>query len=107
MKFMISRTSVYEDVAPCEEAYKANSIFVDQRTFKTPEEYDRAYNSPNYWISFGQNHRVTEVGIARDISTIAWCVDFDDLSELMRFVSKYGDCVLNDDSIEIYDDYRE
>jgi len=34
-------------------------------------------------------------------------VEINSLEQLMEFVSKYGEIVLSNDAIEIYDDYRE
>ncbi len=36
-----------------------------------------------------------------------WFIDINTLEELMAFQKRYEELVLNSDSIEIYDDYRE
>ena len=34
-------------------------------------------------------------------------IEIKDLPELIKFIKKYGEIVMDTDSIEIYDDYRE
>lgn len=122
MKFAISRTSAYdsEEEAPCEEAFRAtvSYIKVHERTFKSFEEYDRMFGDrEGAWLSKGTNHRLTEVGIARDEGVRQeedWFIEIDSLGKLISFQQKYGDLVLKCSkdgnpilSIEIYDCYRE
>ena len=37
----------------------------------------------------------------------SWHVEINSLEELVNFSNKYGTLVFNEDTIEIYDDYRE
>lgn len=108
MKFQITRTSCYGE-QPCSEAVKESVPSYDDRTFKTFEEYDKKLGKfDGAWTAKGSNHEVTSWGIRRQLGRIdAWTIDFTTIEQLMKFVDKYGDCVVGDDWIEIYDGYRE
>jgi hypothetical protein len=43
--------------------------------------------------------------IKRDDNDVV--IEISTLEELHKFIRKYGDIVMGEDSIEIYDDYRE
>ena len=107
MKLKVSRTKIWTDEAPCSEARRGMGVRVDERTFKTPEKHDASLGHLEPWHSQGKNHRLTEIGIARDFDEMQWFVDFNTLEELMAFVARHGECVLGRDEIEIYDGYRE
>ena len=64
MKFKITRTSLWGDEKPCDEA-------------KRPKD--------------GKG----------------WVINIKTLDSLVKFVKKYGKTVVNEDSIEIYDYWRE
>lgn len=116
MKFRITRTSNSDkEIPPCEEAIREDCLVIDQRWFKTVEEYaERCPDDP--WFSRGSNHRVTKHGIARDFPNEQWVIEINSLEELLAFSKKHIDnrLVINtidwynyNPSIEIYDDYRE
>ena len=118
MKFIVSRTSIWDnDVSPCEDAKRDSIIRVQTRIFHTPEEFDAKFaKTEGRWLSIGTNHRVNKNGhITRDNGTIdVWMVEFNTLEDLVGFCNKYGDVVIDDciwndayKHIEIYDDYRE
>lgn len=104
--FLCSRTRAYGD-KPCEEAFKALVASIDVRTVDDPAKL--AFGADT-WYARGTNHRVINGQIARDLApTEQWLVEIQDL---MAFVNKYGQCVLDTEangfaSIEIYDGYRE
>ena len=108
--FLVSRTSQHDKKRPCEEAFQAYTVFVDMRNADDPKKIP-AYNGTNGdWYERGSNHRIEDGRITRDLHRYqAWFVRIDDI---MKFVEKYGTCVIDCDSngigtIEIYDDYRE
>lgn len=108
MMFKITRTSMYnESKPPCEEAFQAVFPVYDQRTFKTFEEHDTRF--PNsLWLSCGTEHKIEPFGISRRMADQqGWAVNIDTLEQLRAFVSKYGQCIVGDDEVEIYDGYRE
>ena len=118
MKFIVSRTSQWDDEnPPCEEAKRDSVVLVETRALYTPEEFDKKFaQREGKWLSVGTNHRVNEKGyITRNNGTIdVWLLELNNLEELVEFVDKYGEIVIGTDwrnkdykSIEIYDDYRE
>ena len=106
MKFKVTRTSSYNE-KPCDEASLTYEPYVDHQNFKTPEDHDKRFlGSP--WFSRGTNHRIIDGTIARDLApTAVWCVQINSLKQLVEFSKKYGELVLKEDSIEIYDTWRE
>lgn len=118
MKFIVRRTSLWDDEKPpCEEAKRDSIVRVEIRTFLSPKEFDeRCAKREGKWLSVGTNHRANEKGwIVRDNGMIdVWSVEFNTLDELMEFYDKYGNIVIKNcmwnetyKEIEIYDDYRE
>jgi hypothetical protein len=115
MKFLISRTSVWEG-QPCEEATLEPYTRVDERTVDDPAKLP--IGNPNqqtdWWFSEGKNHRVENGHIKRDFDDQTWFVEINSLEELTEFSKKYGALVFQQPwrnsefpSLEIYDDYRE
>lgn len=112
MKFAVSRTSAWGDEnAPCEEAYRAPYVRVDERTTDNPKVLPGGSAD---WFGKGRNHRVENGHLMRDFEAEGWFVDLADYDALIAFIRKYGDVVIsvwsyNHDlmEIEIYDDYRE
>lgn len=118
MKFIVTRTSVWNDEkSPCEEAKHDSIVRVQTRTLYTPEAFDEKFaKQEGKWLSVGTNHRVDEKGyITRDNGMVnVWSVEFNTINELVEFCNKYGDVVIQNcmwnkayKEIEIYDDYRE
>lgn len=118
MKFIVSRASAWDnEYGPCEESKKEKIVYVDTRTFHTPEEYDYKIRDPRgKWFSVGTNHRVNKHGyIQRDMEMMeVWTIELNTLEKVMEFCDKYGDIIigdymLNDEykHILIYDDYIE
>lgn len=113
MEFMISRTSMWSDERPCEEAYMKKFKYKDIRLLKTFEEYDKKFKEK--FTDKGTNHRVNKWGyIEREFEDKGWFIKIDTLEELLEFTNKYGKIILdksflNHDiySIEIYDFFRE
>jgi len=114
MKFIIRRTSKWDDTKPCKEAVPCMVKHIDRRTFKSPEEHDIQLSNHKKWLEEGTEHKVYRGGISRRVEDIsAWCVEINTLEELMKFYSKYGSLIIEsnmwsgDPGIEIYDGYRE
>ena len=36
-----------------------------------------------------------------------WFIELSNLDELISFTTTYGSCIINENEIEIYDDYKE
>ena len=115
MKFLVTRTSLWPDAKPCEEAIKEPYVRVDERTVNAPDKIP-AYigKSTDWWYEGGRNHRVEHGHIMRDFDDEAWFVEINSLEELLKFRAKYGSVVIeslyNNHALlhlEIYDYYRE
>lgn len=116
MKYVVSRTSIWgidPDQPPCPNAKIETLLVADIRTVSSPAKL----GSRTEWFERGQNHRVVEGCIVRDILTNVWTVEIPDLHEFARehgeiILSYYSDITGDGKSIklfkvEIYDDYRE
>lgn len=109
MKFKVSRTSLWNGKKPCEEAYLCYWNVFEIRTCNEVVFNSLHSQDEGRWRDKGKNHTVLKNGdIKRQIDDKEfWTVNIKSLKELMTFVKKYDEVVLCDDSIEIYDDYRE
>ena len=116
MKFIIGRTSIYDEKKkPCDEAERGSIENWDVRTCDEAE-FDRKLSGRcGLWRDKGKNHKALGNGwIARQLPDMeGWTVTLNNLEELMSFSAKYGKLILkpnghsNFGRIEIYDDYRE
>lgn len=117
MEFIILRTSTWDKEAPCEGVRRKTIDQVEVRTLPDAEEFDKKFGPrEGSWMSKGVAHGVTDRGyIKRTLPNKlkVWVMDFEDLGELMEFVSTHGDVVVSKcpdhgtASLEIYDNYRE
>jgi hypothetical protein len=112
MKFIVKRTSVWDNKQPCDEAILEKVPNYDQRNFKSPEEHDLCLKEK--WFSRGTEHSINTRGIVRRLEDIdIWVININSLEELLSFYKKYGQLVISSSyfnrqpEIEIYDDYRE
>jgi len=121
MEFRISRTSIWTDEKPCEEAYKKEYIREDERGFASPEEFKEKLHED--WFSEGFNHRIitntkdnyiNDTHIIRYFKDEDWFIKINTIEDLLKLEEKYGDLIIrtfydnkNYKEIEIYDDYRE
>lgn len=113
MKFQIKRTSIWDDVKPCDEAIEDKLVSVDVRSVSSPDKL--SCMTPEKWYSEGTNHRTINGNIARDLDKRdCYTININTLKDLMELQNKYGDLVIGTSyidritpSIEIYDDYRE
>lgn len=115
MIFEVRRTSLWSDKSPYEKCIPLNLTRVDERCFKSFEEYDNRFSDK--WTDTGTNHRVLSNGnIARDIGVEnCFGIEINSLEELMKFYADVGSEVVLRKSwvdnktpcLEIYDDYRE
>ena len=119
MKFLISRSSMFINKKPCEEAKKEMYDKIEIRALSSFEEFDTKFGDiEGKWLSKGIKHRVREEDgfIERTIpnGVKGYFLEINTLDELINFRNKYGDIIitknyLNKDipEIEIYDTYRE
>lgn len=115
MIYTVSRTSLWGDEKPCEEAVKRSFENWDIRAC-SEEQYDREHDAHQAWRSDGKNHKITDEGyIARQFDDVVdWSVEINNLEELNSFIVKHGSVVISKNvfmcnvfDIEIYDDARE
>ena len=98
MKF---RFSEFEEVP--DEAVEEDIEVWDQRTFETPEDYDRKYGGKDGpWHSVGRAHSTWHVsdaegqhGIQRLIPHRAHTLEVPDLAALMALMGKDGSMLIN------------
>ena len=105
MKCIISRTS---DGFPCDGAVREKVAYVDGRTVDDPKKLMFPLDRES-WYKFGENHRVENGHIFRDIMEDGYTIEVE---SLVSFIKEHGECVVSVDNlnqvhIEIYDDYRE
>lgn len=109
MKFFIKRTSdqrVDVKPRPCDEA------FIDHTEPVTVLHHRLFDPTPADWYASGRNHRVEDeqyLGLwdVKEDDTPVWMIELSTMEELLALHDKYGEIVLTDGQIEIYDDYRE
>ena len=108
--FLCSRTSIWGDGQPCEEAFMINVINTDTRVVDDPSKLPLR-RCADTWYEEGTNHRVENGNIKRDMGIKKeWAVE---INNIPVFVKKHGEsCIINVNedgynTIEIYDDYRE
>lgn len=115
MLFEVRRTSLWNDKSPYEKCIPIQLTRVDERNFKSFEEYDNKFSDK--WKDVGSNHRILPNGnIARDLQ-IENCfgIEINSLEELMQFYREVNSEIVIRESwvdnttpcLEIYDDYRE
>lgn len=128
MKFIISRTSIWDDnKQPCKEAIKEKYIYNDQldpKYLSNYPEHTRKYIKEE-WYKNGFNHREESEIFKREIEKEDWFIEINSIDELIIFIKKYGNLVISNKDknsnykydtdkynnenyeIEIYDNYRE
>ena len=112
MEYRVTRTSQWNEDKPCEEAYQKQIIYTDERNIPDPMEnllIGKSWYTDKGWF----NHRVENGHIKRDKYVDVWMIEIKDQEELLKFIDKYGDIVIQKDEsyhsyeIEIYDGWRE
>ena len=118
MKFVVSRTSLWQDERPCDEAKLERVESWHTRTC-TEEVFNAKFSKKEgLWRDSGTEHTVTKAGhiTKRVEDDDAWVIEIKSLAGLVKFMDKYGSCIIDMESdyspsklptIEIYDDYRE
>ncbi len=113
MKFTIERASQIFDktIPPCKGAVREKLVCYDRYSFKSFEEYQKAFYKN--FIEEGFDHKVTKDGIMRSLEKFYWTIEFNTLEELMNFTDQEGRIVIESEkdtdykNIVIYDDYLE
>lgn len=114
-RFIVKRTSVWDEEKPCDEAYRFMPKYVWHERTCTEEYFDENFSfKEGKWLSKGTEHQKTNNGkwIKRKEKTKeeVWVVD---ILDVLSFSKKYGDIIVSSYSrydiptLEIYDIYRE
>ena len=115
MTFQIKRTSLVQDTKPCDEALLKAVKRVEK--FRAVS-YDKFKDIHGGWFDYGENHRMENGFIKRDVDENIWVLELETIDELIEFRNKYGNIILTEHSfnscdnksypiLEFYDDYRE
>lgn len=121
MEFKISRTSLWNDKKPCDEAYKKKIIRIDERGFESFEEHDTELSRDKKWLEEGFNHKIIPANkhidhehIYREFDDEMWAIEINTLEDLLNLRNKYGEIIVRTafenpsiSELEIYDDWRE
>jgi hypothetical protein len=109
MKYVVTRASAESTEKPCDEAVKSKVYITDwENGFKSFEDYDKKYSlTRGSWCSKGKDHKVTPHGLERKVLEEKWIVSISNLKQLQDFIGKYGECVIDNESILIYDCWIE
>jgi hypothetical protein len=115
MKYIVKRSSLYNNEKPCNEAFLCAHKCWDIRYYGSEETFDFHHsNTEGTWRGKGKNH--TKIGntcIKRQIDKELWTVEISSIRELNKFIAKYGKIIIRPwewisyPEIEIYDDYIE
>jgi hypothetical protein len=98
---------------PCENACEMSIREVERMNYDDPNKIPKNFIAYNSWYKKGNNHRVENGQICRDMRLKrAWVIKIDNLMDLMAFINEHGDCIGSYDpqglpTLEHYDAYRE
>ena len=109
MIYKVTKTSDWQNKKPCAGAVKRPFENWETRTC-TEKYFDRHFGeNEGLWRSQYKNHRIDSEGyIERQRpDEMLWSIEINTLEELQSFIEKYGRIIMDWDSIEIYDGYRE
>ena len=102
MKFKMKRTSICwdEEESPCAGCTREETTkIIEHRDYVEEHEY---YEEPEYFDYKGIPM------VRRKVKETIWTRDFATVEDLVAFIRGIGSpIVMTEDSIEIYDDYRE
>lgn len=118
MEFAVRRRSEWDaTVPPCPGAVRRECKRVERRTCLSPEEFDQRFaEREGRWLSMGTDHRTWQDtwgrGIARDLPSVEWFIDFASVGEFMQFLRDNGECIVSADGerargyphLDIYDE---
>jgi hypothetical protein len=110
MIFRVTRTSIWSEKKPCEGVYQGKYLWTDTRTVDDPNKLFGLHRDD--WYKQGENHRVENGTIKRDLIRDGWLIDINTLEELINFCKENKEeivltCLDGTPGIEIYDGYRE
>ncbi|MFQ3843328.1 hypothetical protein AABD41_01615 [Staphylococcus pseudoxylosus] len=115
MEFIVQRTSDWSVNKPLNNAYLKQVENYDERTISTFDQFDeRVGHMYGKFTSKGRGHKIYSNGrIQRTLDWTEWCVNINDLNQLLKLSKIKGDIIIKYDLdynfpvLEIYDSYRE
>ncbi len=109
MIFQITRASSYSIINDLEglpkEARMAKVKIADQRTCFLKDAPDHVIDKWHNGDFYG--HTENKIGMVRYKDAMRPVIEINTLEELMNLAKEWGELVVNEDSIVIYDDYIE
>jgi hypothetical protein len=85
---------MYDAECPCEGAFLAPYVRIDERTVDGPNKVPCYKYSCAEWYADGRNHRVEDGHIKRDFDDEAWFIEIATIEEFIAFVSRYTDVLV-------------
>lgn len=116
MKYIVERTGYVREKQPCEEAYQDVHYVVERFKWAQDDFSLKHQNLNRKWQDVETAYQITKEGqiVKRIAQEERWTIELNSLEDLMRFIDKYGQVVINTGQgttespvIEIYDDWRE
>ena len=110
MWYKVNRSSGTDsDTPPCEGAVKKLTPIYETYNYGSFEEWDAMFAvHAGPWLYVGSDHKIEDCRISRVVGEATkWFVKISNLKQMTKFVEKYGEIILNNGSITIYDDYVE
>lgn len=113
MKFIVKRTSEYNDeVPPCQGCQKEDVVVILRGKWKSLDDAKKHVGKTWFFADGTFNHRVGLGGVVCEKVQTAWVINFPSMEDLMSFIYKNKQVVIltedfNYPVIEIYDSYRE
>ena len=97
MKFEIRTSNAWKN-KPCEEAKMETQPNIDVRSVDSPFKIWKTEEEvQENWFNKGNNHRVKNGRIIRDLDDeVYWVIEFKNLEELIDFQDKYGEIKISD-----------
>lgn len=88
MRFVIERAGSY-GIKPSDNSFKVSLYRVDERWASMPEEIIAYGGKSDWWYGEGENHRVENNHIIRDMREEVWVIEIDNLTDLLKLQAAY------------------
>lgn len=92
MQFIVTRASTWDTVKPCDEAFAKTHKAIRYVNVQATDFLSMLEEQPAYKT------------VEHEVTITEWLVEINSLEELILFTVKYGDCIVNQNTIEINDE---
>lgn len=99
MEYRVSRDMTELHVKPCARAVRKRYVWKDHRSFSSPDYFHE--KNREEWFEEGENHRIENGHIVRDLVRMGWFISVDNLEELHTL---FRECSLLSISLGTYGD---